>query len=155
MGMFFAAGWTPCIGTTLGAILTLGFSQETAGQAMLLSGFYSLGLGVPFLALGLGMDRTMKLLRRFQRYLRGIQIASGIFLLLIGVMILTNQIFLIATWAQRNGVFLDLPISGGTAPSIFIAFLAGLLSFLSPCVLPLVPAYIGYLGGYALGSSKS
>jgi cytochrome c-type biogenesis protein len=48
MGVFFAAGWTPCIGTTLGAILTLGFSQETSGQAMVLSSGYALGLGIPF-----------------------------------------------------------------------------------------------------------
>jgi cytochrome c-type biogenesis protein len=149
MGVFFAAGWTPCIGTTLGAILTLGFSQETSGQAMLLSGFYSLGLGLPFLAIGLGMDRATNFIRRFHRYLRGIQIASGFFLLLIGVLILTNQIVLIAVWAQRNGFFFDLPIGIGITPTIFIAFFAGLLSFLSPCVLPLVPAYIGYLSGHA------
>jgi cytochrome c-type biogenesis protein len=149
MGVFFAAGWTPCIGTTLGAILTLGVSQETSGQAMFLSGFYSLGLGIPFLAIGLGMDRATNFIRRFQRYMRGIQIVSGLFLILIGIMILTNQIFLIAVWAQRNGFFLDLPIGVGVTPSILIAFVAGLLSFLSPCVLPLVPAYLGYLSGHA------
>ncbi len=155
MSMFFAAGWTPCIGTTLGAILTLGFSQETTGQAMLLTGFYSLGLGIPFLLIGLGMDRAMNLIRRFQRYLRGIQFASGLFLILIGVMILTNQITLIAVWAQRNGFFLDLPVGVGVTPTNFIALLAGLLSFLSPCVLPLVPAYIGYLSGHAFGGKQA
>ena len=155
MGMFFAAGWTPCIGTTLGAILTLGFSQETSGQALLLTGFYSLGLGIPFLSIGLGIDRATSFIRRFQRYLRGIQIASGLFLILIGVMILTNQIVLIAVWAQRNGLFLDLPVGVGVTPTIFIAFIAGLLSFLSPCVLPLVPAYIGYLSGHAFGGKQA
>jgi len=155
MGVFFAAGWTPCIGTTLGAILTLGFSQDTTGQAMLLTGFYSLGLGIPFLSIGLGLDRAMNFIRRFQRYLRGIQIASGLFLILIGVMILTNRIVLIAVWAQRNGLFLDLLVGVGVTPTIFIAFLAGLLSFLSPCVLPLVPAYIGYLSGHAFGGKQA
>lgn len=48
MGIFFAAGWSPCIGATLGAILTLGFRYETVGQAMFLSLGYSLGLGIPF-----------------------------------------------------------------------------------------------------------
>ena len=52
MGIFFAAGWTPCIGTTLGAILTLGFSQPNATQAMVLTSGYALGLGIPFLLLG-------------------------------------------------------------------------------------------------------
>ncbi|KAA3644264.1 MAG: hypothetical protein DWQ07_18420 [Chloroflexi bacterium] len=68
-------------------------------------------------------------------------------------MLLTNQLTLIAIWAQRNGFFLDLPLGGAATPSIFVAFLAGLLSFLSPCVLPLVPAYIGYLSGHALGGN--
>jgi cytochrome c-type biogenesis protein len=150
IGVFFAAGWTPCIGTTLGAILTLGFSQETSGQAMVLSSGYALGLGLPFLAIGLGMERATHYVRRFQRHMRWIQITSGLFLLLIGVMILTNQITLIAIWAQRNGLFVDLPLGSAMAPTYLIALLAGLLSFLSPCVLPLVPAYVGYLSGHAL-----
>jgi cytochrome c-type biogenesis protein len=151
IGVFFAAGWTPCIGTTLGAILTLGFSQQTAGQGMILASGYALGLGLPFLAIGLGMERAIQVVRRFQRHMRVVQIASGLFLLLIGAMLLTNQITLIAIWAQRNGLFLDLPLGAASAPTYFIALLAGLISFLSPCVLPLVPAYIGYLSGHAFG----
>jgi len=151
MGMFFAAGWTPCVGTTLGAILTLGFSQETSGQAMLLSSGYALGLGLPFLAIGLSMDRASHFVRRFRRHMRKVQIASGLFLILIGLMMLTNQITLIAIWAQRNGFFLDLSASAASSPTYLIAVLAGLISFLSPCVLPLVPAYVGYLSGHAFG----
>jgi cytochrome c-type biogenesis protein len=154
MGVFFAAGWTPCVGATLGAILTLGFSQETIGQAMLLSGFYAIGMGIPFLAIGVGVQKVTKTILRFRRYLRGIQIASGLLLLLIGIMILTEQSALLATWAQRNGLYLDLPIGVAATPTIFIALIAGLLSFLSPCVLPLVPAYIGYLSGHELGGMQ-
>ncbi len=153
MGVFFAAGWTPCIGTTLGAILTLGFSQDTSGQAMLLSSGYALGLGIPFLILGVGMDRAAGMVRRFQRQVHRVQIASGLFLLLIGAMLLTNQLTLIAIWAQRNGFFLDLPLGATATPTYVIAVLAGLLSFLSPCVLPLVPAYLGYLSGHAFAES--
>ena len=152
MGVVFAAGWTPCIGTTLGAILTLGFSQETAGQAMVLASGYALGLGVPFLAIGLGMDRAVKAVRRLRPYLRKIQIASGLFLIVIGLLLVTNQMTLIAIWAQQNGLFLDLPLGAAASPTYLIAILAGLLSFLSPCVLPLVPAYIGYLSGQAFGN---
>src|SRR5574342_971019 len=54
MGIFFAAGWSPCIGATLGAILTMGLSQQTVGQAMWLASGYSLGLGIPFLVMALG-----------------------------------------------------------------------------------------------------
>ncbi len=152
MGVVFAAGWTPCIGTTLGAILTLGFSQETAGQAMILSSGYALGLGVPFLAIGLGMDRAVKAVRRLRPYLRKIQIASGLFLIAIGLLLVTNQMTLIAIWAQQNGLYLDLPMGAAASPTYLIAILAGLLSFLSPCVLPLVPAYIGYLSGQAFNN---
>lgn len=155
MGVVFAAGWTPCIGTTLGAILTLGFSQETSGQAMVLSSGYALGLGVPFLAIGLGMDRAVKAVRRLRPYLRKIQIASGLFLIAIGLLLVTNQMTLIAIWAQQNGLFLDLPLGAAATPTYLIAILAGLLSFLSPCVLPLVPAYIGYLSGQAFNTMGS
>ena len=58
MGIFFAAGWSPCIGATLGAILTMGLSQQTVGQAMWLASGYSLGLGIPFLAMALGLERA-------------------------------------------------------------------------------------------------
>jgi cytochrome c-type biogenesis protein len=154
MGVFFAAGWTPCIGATLGAILTLGFSQETSGQALLLSSGYALGLGVPFLILGFSIERASRILYRFRRHMHTIQIASGVLLIGIGILILTNQIIRIAIWAQRSGLFLDISTADAATPTYLIAVLAGLLSFLSPCVLPLVPAYLGYLSGHAIGSQK-
>lgn len=147
MGVFFAAGWTPCIGTTLGAILTMGVSQETSGQAMLLSSGYALGLGIPFLLIGACVERAVNTVHRFRHYMRKVQIASGLLLIVIGIMLFTNQLTLIAIWAQRNGLYLDAPLGGASAPTYLIAVLAGLVSFLSPCVLPLVPAYVGYLTG--------
>jgi len=153
MGVFFAAGWTPCVGTTLGAILTLGFSQGTVLSGMVLSSGYALGLGLPFLAIGLAMDRAADFVRRFRRHLGAMQKASGLFLILIGLMMLTGRMTLIAIWAQRNGLYLDLPLGGAAVPTYLIAVLAGLISFLSPCVLPLVPAYVGYLSGQALHSA--
>ncbi|OGO11181.1 MAG: hypothetical protein A2Y53_03980 [Chloroflexi bacterium RBG_16_47_49] len=150
MGIFFAAGWTPCIGTTLGAILTLSFSQQGSGQAMLLSSGYALGLGIPFLIIGFGMDHALKFVHRLRRYQRVIQITSGLLLFTIGLMLFTGRLSMIAIWAQRNGYFFDLPLGGAAVPSYLIAILAGLISFLSPCVLPLVPAYIGYLSGQSV-----
>lgn len=155
MGIVFAAGWTPCIGTTLGAILTMGMSGATSGQAMILASGYALGLGIPFLTIGLAMNRALTTVRRLRPYMRKIQIASGIFLILIGLLLLTNRMTYIAIWAQQNGFFLDLPLGGSATPTYMIAILAGLLSFLSPCVLPLVPAYVGYLSGQALGAPES
>jgi cytochrome c-type biogenesis protein len=155
MGVFFAAGWTPCIGTTLGAILTLGLSQQTAGQAMVLSSGYALGLGLPFLAIGLGLERAAGLVRRFHKHLRTIEIVNGLFLIGIGLMMLTDNLTWIAIWAQQNGLYLDVSLGDAAAPGYFVAMLAGLFSFLSPCVLPLVPAYVGYLSGHALGRLKT
>lgn len=146
MGMVFAAGWTPCIGTTLGAILTLAISADTSAQAMLLASGYALGLGLPFLAISLLMDHAVVVVRRLQGHMRGIQIASGVLMIAMGVLLLTNSMYVISIWAQRNGLFLDLQLARG-APTYLIAVLGGLISFLSPCVLPLVPAYVGYLGG--------
>jgi len=149
MGVFFAAGWTPCIGTTLGAILTLGFSQETSGQAMLLSSGYALGLGLPFLAIGFGMHQAIGLIHRLQRYQRLIQIFSGVLLILIGLLLVSGRMSLIAIWALQHGYYLDLPLGEAATPNYLIAIIGGMISFLSPCVLPLVPAYIGYLSGQA------
>jgi len=150
MGIFFAAGWSPCIGATLGAILTLGLSQDTSGQAMWLSSGYSIGLGIPFLLLALGLERTSSWINRMKRYQRGFKIVSGVFILIIGVMLLTNTMSRIAIWAFQHGYYVESFSNYAAAPTYLTAILAGLLSFLSPCVLPLVPAYLGYLSGQAV-----
>lgn len=153
MGIFFAAGWSPCIGATLGAILTMGLSQQTVGQAMWLASGYSLGLGIPFLAMALGLERATGWVRRLGRYRRAIQIASGIFIIAIGILLFTNTMTLIAIWAFKHGYYVEKFARFAAAPTYFTAILAGLLSFLSPCVLPLVPAYLGYLSGHTFQKS--
>ena len=150
MGIFFAAGWSPCIGATLGAILTMGLSQQTVGQAMWLSSGYSLGLGIPFLAMALGLERATGWLKRMRPYQKYFKIASGVFIIAIGVLLLTNTMSLIAIWAFRNGYYIESFAAYAAAPTYLTAILAGLLSFLSPCVLPLVPAYLGYLSGHTM-----
>lgn len=153
MGTFFAAGWTPCIGPTLGAILTLGYSTATVGQgAFLLSG-YSLGLAIPFLLFAVALDRATGLLHSLKRHMRSIQLVNGVLLILIGVALLTNQLTVIARWAQQQNLYFDAGFLGGTTPTFLVASLAGLLSFLSPCVLPLVPAYVFYLSGRAVSQT--
>jgi len=150
MGIFFAAGWSPCIGATLGAILTMGLSQQTVGQAMWLASGYSLGLGIPFLAMALGLERATGWIKRVSRYRRAIQIASGTFIIVIGILLLTNTMSLISIWAFKNGYFIEAFATYAAAPTYLTAIIAGLLSFVSPCVLPLVPAYLGYLSGHTI-----
>jgi cytochrome c-type biogenesis protein len=153
MGVFFAAGWSPCIGATLGAILTLGFSQDTVGQAMVLTSGYSLGFGLMFLLLAIGLDRAMTWVRRLRKYMRTFQIVTGIMIIAIGLLMLTERMALISIWASSLGLYLDVPSGGSAIPSYLTAVVAGILSFFSPCVLPLVPAYLGYLSGQALSST--
>ncbi len=155
MGIFFAAGWSPCIGATLGAILTMGLSQQTVGQAMWLASGYSLGLGIPFLAMALGLERASGWIKRMRPYQKYFKIASGLFIITIGVLLLTNTMSLIAIWAFKNGYFVEVFSTYAAAPTYLTAIIAGLLSFVSPCVLPLVPAYLGYLSGHTMKTAYS
>ncbi len=150
MGLFFAAGWSPCIGATLGAILTLGFSQQNAGQAMWLSSGYSLGLAIPFLILALALNRATGWVRRMSPHIRLFKVISGVLIITIGVLLLTNWMSLISIWVFKNKLFIDVFSISTGIPSYLTAVAAGTLSFFSPCVLPLVPAYLGYLSGHAL-----
>ncbi len=108
VGVSFAAGWTPCVGPVLGAILALGASQETAGQAALLLTAYSLGLGVPFLLVGLAVDRMGAGLRRLHRYLRPIQIATGAVILVFGFLLFMDWLRVLGAWMTSLGLGWDL-----------------------------------------------
>jgi cytochrome c-type biogenesis protein len=115
---------------------------------MWLASGYSLGLGIPFLAMALGLERATGWVKRVGRYHRQIQIVSAVFIIVIGILLLTNSMTLIAIWALKHGFYVEKFALFAAAPTYFTAILAGLLSFLSPCVLPLVPAYLGYLSGH-------
>jgi len=108
VGVSFAAGWTPCVGPVLGAILALGASQETAGQAALLLTAYSLGLGVPFLLVGLAVDRMGAGLRRLHRYLQPIQVATGAIILIFGVLLFMDWLRVLGAWMTSLGLGWDL-----------------------------------------------
>ncbi|MGD1995958.1 MAG: cytochrome c biogenesis protein CcdA [Anaerolineae bacterium] len=98
MGFFFGAGWSPCVGATLGAILTLALSEATVGRGALLLFGYSMGLGIPFLLMALGIGRAAGFLRRRQRTMQAVTIASGLFLILLGVMVFTDNLGWLAQW---------------------------------------------------------
>ena len=99
MGFFFGAGWSPCIGPTLGAILTMAMNEGTVGRGALLLFVYSMGLGIPFLLMALGVDRAAAILRRTQRAMRVVTVVSGLFLIILGVMIFADRLAWLARWA--------------------------------------------------------
>jgi cytochrome c-type biogenesis protein len=90
LGMAFAAGWTPCIGTVLAAILTMAATTGGALRGATLLAIYSLGLGVPFLLLGLGVQWLTGSLEWVRRHYRGISVVSGGVLIVLGVMLVTG-----------------------------------------------------------------
>lgn len=90
IGIIFAIGWTPCVGLILGAILGMAASAGTLTQGVLLLLTYSLGLGIPFLLLGLGIDQVSKALKWLKPHLGKIEIATGVAMILAGVMIYFN-----------------------------------------------------------------
>ena len=90
LGMAFAVGWTPCIGPVLGGILTLAAAQGTTLRAVLLLFCYSLGLGIPFLLVGLGISRLMGAFRFFSRNYRWIAGFSGAALVTIGILLISG-----------------------------------------------------------------
>ncbi len=87
MGIFFSAGWSPCVGPTLGLILTLAFERSNINQGILLLGSYSLGMGVPFLIAALAVGWVSRLLRKYAKMMRVIQIVMGVLLVIVGVML--------------------------------------------------------------------
>jgi cytochrome c-type biogenesis protein len=95
MGAAFGFGWTPCIGPVLTVILAAAATQQTLFNGIFLLIAYSLGLGVPFLLAGLGL---FKFFGRLKPYLRGINIASGLFLAAFGVIMLTNNLSDLSIW---------------------------------------------------------
>jgi cytochrome c-type biogenesis protein len=98
IGIAFAFGWTPCIGPILAGILALAGTQDTVGQGVRLLSVYSLGLGVPFLATALAINRFFAAMSRIRRHYHKIELVSGALLVIIGLLIFTNQFTIIAQW---------------------------------------------------------
>jgi cytochrome c-type biogenesis protein len=90
LGMAFAAGWTPCIGPVLAGILTLAAAQSDPGRSALLLFSFSLGLGVPFVLIGLGIGGLMDRLGFLQRHYNAIAGVSGTVLVAIGLLLVTG-----------------------------------------------------------------
>jgi cytochrome c-type biogenesis protein len=92
MGVFFSAGWAPCVGPVLGAVLTLSLTGAQIGLGAVLLSAYSLGLAIPFLLAALGVGRVAELMRTHSKAIRTISIATGALLVAVGIMLLTGTL---------------------------------------------------------------
>jgi cytochrome c-type biogenesis protein len=92
MGMTFAFGWTPCIGPILSVVLSTAATQATLAKGVGLLVAYSLGLGVPFVAAGLGLAKLTRLFGWVKRHFRAMNLASGAFLVVFGLLLLTSKL---------------------------------------------------------------
>jgi cytochrome c-type biogenesis protein len=145
-GIAFALGWTPCVGAILGSVYTLAAVSPGVGFLYLMA--FSLGLGIPFLIAGAFISRVSGFMRRSGRFLRYFGIVSGAFLIGVGLLVVTNYIGMLQIFLNGVGPLGSLanPL-GQSQLSFLIALAAGFLTFISPCILPLVPAFLAYVSG--------
>ncbi|HJU85765.1 MAG TPA: cytochrome c biogenesis protein CcdA [Gemmatimonadota bacterium] len=101
VGVAFGAGWTPCIGPILGAILTMAGSSGELRTGVGLLVVYGLGLGLPFFVAALGFNAFLTAFRRVRTWLRPIEIASGLVLVAVGLLIFTNYFAVLAAYLNR------------------------------------------------------
>lgn len=101
VGAAFGAGWTPCIGPVLGAILTLAGTRETVWSGVGLLLVYSVGLAVPFMVAALALDWFLGAFRRFRRFIPVMEKASGLLLVGLGILLLTGSFTVLSGWLVR------------------------------------------------------
>lgn len=99
VGVIFAAGWTPCIGPILAAILAVAATEESVYHGIILLLLYSLGLGVPFLLSAVAMHQFLVFFNRFKKYIRLFEVVTGIFLMVVGVLIYSNWLSRLSGYA--------------------------------------------------------
>jgi len=103
-GLAFAAGWTPCVGPILGTILTLAATTPSISFSLLLA--YSLGLGIPFILMGIFFSRATRIIRSMTKHLKYYNVILGGFIILLGILVFTNQLAYIANFPLLNEIVL-------------------------------------------------
>lgn len=151
IGITFAAAWTPCIGPILSSILILAATKDTALKGMLLLAAYSVGLGVPFLFAVVAFSSFLSFSSFLKKNFKTIKLVSGILLLAIGLMLIIGQFQLLSRYLS---FIPDYSLVESNRVSILIALFAGFISFISPCVLPLIPSYLTFITGVSVLESN-
>lgn len=111
LGGAFAFGWSPCIGVTMGTILTMAAGRGVTGgpaEGALLLGAYSLGLGVPFVLAGVGISRLTQTVSALRRHTRAVNLVSGALLVIVGLLFVTDRLFSLAILMQKSFLALNL-----------------------------------------------
>jgi len=103
-GLAFAAGWTPCVGPILGTILTLAAATPTVSFYLLLA--YSLGLGIPFILMGVFFSRATRVIQAMSKHLKYYSVLIGALIIILGVLVFTNQLAYIANFPLLNELVL-------------------------------------------------
>jgi len=97
IGMAFGAGWSPCIGPLLGSILIVAGSQETIGKGMVLLGVYSAGLALPFVIISVFINFLLIFMKRASKVLKYVNVVAGILLILVGLVLVTNKLYIFSS----------------------------------------------------------
>lgn len=100
VGIAFGAGWSPCIGPILGAIITMAASEADLQRGLLLLAAYSAGLAVPFLLAALMVDRFLKVFARFRHQMVWVNRIAGVMLVLVGLLMVTGRFTMLSSWLQ-------------------------------------------------------
>lgn len=103
-GLAFAAGWTPCVGPILGTILTLAATTPSVSFHLLLA--YSLGLGIPFVLMGVFFSRATRVIRAMSKHLKYYNLILGGFIILLGILVFTNQLAYVANFPLLDKLLL-------------------------------------------------
>lgn len=106
-GATFAFGWTPCVGPILGSILTLAATSATVSQGAFLLAVFSLGLAAPFLLIAAGISSASAYLTKLNKYLNLISIIGGVFLIFLGILLLTNNLIIWTSYFYRAFSFIN------------------------------------------------
>lgn len=136
LGVFFSAGWSPCVGPILGTILTISLSTGSISQGSWLLVAYSAGLAIPFLIAATQISLVTRVLKRYGRFMRTVEIVMGVLMILVGALLFLGRFQQIASLGFFFASFDEVKVG--------LYLLIGLIAL---AILGLIPAYIAYKKG--------
>jgi len=142
MGVFFSAGWAPCVGPILGSILTISAYSGDIRQGVVLLSSYSAGLAIPFLIASLEIGLVTTALRRYGKVMHYVEVGMGVLLVVVGILLLTGQFTVIAQQTSQFFQYYDEQLLGRILV-IAIVVLG---------TLGLIPAFLAWRKGRSFGT---